>query len=481
MFVFICALRGSVEATKYAQSLIEALINDSDKKFEQQLPKLKPLTSSNSSHSGQKQKQSVSGGSAKVSAANSNGVYNVVMPSSKEDQKNVSGKLPSSVSLPSAWAQPSAAILQPKMKASAAVTNSDITITSAWIAGNASRSQPEASRMSYSDRAKAAVALTVADQSGSWSPPVEAMSACNVESSPVSSTTVMRPEPVPLPIVVPSVAALPVAPVSRPAAVATTIVRDYSPFNNMLSQLTGSVLAKRPADDFASIAAAGVVSSSQLMSPDTFTADSSVYHQSIVTSSSDPELMAKAPGYRPMAGADPAKAPGHRVSKDSSSFGTRGCSTTSAAVNDSNFQSHDFGRPNSTPTAAMSLINDSNLVGRALAASLDRPQSLYGGGNIYGPGPGLGYTQHSHLPPFAQGSHSLDAFVSSVQHGVDGVSGQQPFGTPCSLGSSVNETSVLAAPLMTASIAPGSVVSHDHNTFDNRLGVSASSSASECN
>jgi hypothetical protein len=469
-----------VEATKYAQSLIEALINDTDKKFEHQLPKLKPL-SSNSSHTGQKQKQLTAGGSGKTPALNTNGAVTASVSLTKDDQhKNAPGKAATTVSFPSAWAQPSAAILQSKPKTSMAFTSSETAVSTAWNASaTALRAPSETARMTYSERAKAAVVSTGAtDTTGSWSPPVEKMAAASVEAVAIISSTAIRPEPVPLPIVVSSTAALTGVVAARPAAIATTIVRDYSPFDNKLSQITEAVLAKRTADDFASVAAAGVVvTSSQLLAPATY-ADESPTYQANAPGTADPDLMAKAPGYRPQASADPSKAPGHRVSKDP--FGPRGCTTTSATPSDNNFQSHDFGRPSSTPTAAVSLISDSSLVGRALGASLDRPPSLYGPNNIYGSGPGLGFTQHGHLPPFAGNVHSAESFVSSLHHGMGNASLQQPFGAPCSLGSAVNETSVLAAPLMTTSVAPGSIVSHDHITFDHRLGVpSASSSARE--
>jgi len=466
-----------VEATKYAQSLIEALINDTDKKFEHQLPKLKPLTST-CTQSGQKQKQSAANGAGKSSSTLVNGLNSNVVSLSKDDaQKNASGKLISSVSLPSAWGQPSSAILQSKSKVVVAVTSTEVTVSSAWNATSVSRSAPEASKMSYSDRAKASAASMTSELVGSWSPPVELMTNSSVEVLNTSTATTSRPEPVPLPlpIVVSATTTLTGVSISRP-----TTARDYSPFDNPLSQITESVLAKRSGDDFASVAAAGiVVTSSQLLTPATFADNSAPYHIG-TNNTTDPDLMAKAPGYRPLAGTDPSKAPGHRANKDVSSFGPRGCMTTSATANDNSFQSHEFGRPSSTPTASMSLMNDASMVIRDLAASLDRPMSMYGGGgNMYGPGSGLNFPQHAHMTAFSTNVHARETFVSTYQTGVSGTSvQQQTFGTPCSLGSAVNETSVLAAPLMTTSIAPGSVMSHDQMIFDNRRGVSTAASSS---
>ena len=155
---FLC--RGSVEATKYAQSLIEALINDTDKKFEHQLPKLKPLTSS-STQSGQKQKQSTANGNAKASSTLVNGVTTNAVPPTKEDAlKNSSGKVTTAIFVPSVWGQPSAAILQSKSKSTVTVTGTDTTVSAAWNATSASRVAQEASKMSYSGRAKASATST---------------------------------------------------------------------------------------------------------------------------------------------------------------------------------------------------------------------------------------------------------------------------------------------------------------------------------
>ena len=246
--------------------------------------------------------------------------------------------------------------------------------------------------------------------------------------------------------------------------------RDYSPFNNVLSQITESVLAKRTADDFASVAAAGVVTTTSATPNFVIDKTAPSYKSPPTTDMSDPDLMAKAPGYRPPASIDPSKAPGHRAGKDAVSFGPRSV----VAANDVSvgYQPADFPRPNSTPTVAMSLMDNTDLVGHALGSSLDRPPSLYAT-----PGPMYGFSQlPGHLPAFsATSGMSLEQFAVSLPHAgsVGGI--HQVFGAPCSLGSSVNETSVLAAPLMTTSVATGSALSPEHqNVVENRLGVSSS-------
>lgn len=439
--------RGSAEATKYAQSLIEALINDTDKKFEQQLPKMKPLQPTSTSHSNQKQKTS---SSAKSSYAN--GSTNSVP---KEDQLS---KLSASKNGSSAgnftigaWQQPPSSSVK-----SSSGLNSALMMASAWSGDSTNvRASPEISKMSYSDRAKIVIVPSCSDSS---SPPVDKMTAscaaANTSSSSSSSNGSVQPtasqiprcEPQPLPIVTATGFPGPAA-VSRLNAAATSVMRDYSPFDNTLSQIIAeSVLAKRT-DDFASVAAAGVITSSPPLSV-SYSEDMSAVPPP--ASASDPH---KAPGYKISACSDPAKAPGHRVSKDATSA-TRAQTMASTSA-ETGFKPSDYGRPNSTPNAAASssLADNDGPVGPALAASLDRPASFYISSSYR---PNLSYS----VPPPPPGLMQLGAMQTGDVY-VPPASQVHQFGTPRNSGGAVTETSVLAAPLMATSLAS---VSHPDGT-----------------
>ena len=297
-----------MEATKYAQSLIEALINDTDKKFEQQLPKMKPLQATTTSHSSQKQKSA-----SNVKSSGANGVTNAV---AKDDQlsrlsaiKNSGAASVGNFTI-GAWQQPALSV-----KASS-VINAAVTVSSVWCGDSAAvRASPEMNKMSYSDRAKAVVVSSSNESSSvSRSPPVDKMTASSAAPSAgsggvggvqLAASVPARCEPQPLPIVAatgfPGSAA--VSRLSGTAA-ASSVMRDYSPFDNALSQIIAeSVLAKRT-DDFASVAAAGVITSSPPLSV-SYSEDTTAIP--LPASASDPH---KAPGYKISACSDPAKAPG---------------------------------------------------------------------------------------------------------------------------------------------------------------------------
>jgi predicted RNA-binding protein YlqC (UPF0109 family) len=462
----IITIKGSVEAARYAQTLIEALINDTDKKFEQQLPKLKPLQSGTSGNGGSGQKQKTSG-----TRLLTNGP-------SKDDpsklQRVAAGTTAPVSSFPiGAWGQPPS--LQSKVKSAVAVVSSSSSAggsaATAALWNGDSRGSPEARLMSYSDRAKAAVAVVSAGDSRSWSPPTDktplASSAQTVAGGCISALVVSLPshaKPQPLPIV--TTAGFPIvtsAPRFLPPSAG--VVRDYSPFDNALSQIAESVLAKR-SEDFASVAAAGIITASPPL-PTQFSDDSIMSP----AGSSSLQLMAKAPGYKPPTSYDLAKAPGHRVGKDTP---TRTSANTSVCVaassSDAVFHPTEYGRPSSTPAATIHSplsVDDSvggggPIGGHGLGASLDRPASFYGGG-VYMPGGGINFTQPPPVPPpglmHFRGSvpnhHETAAFVPSLAH---------QFGGSRSLGSAVSETSVLAAPLMATSVAsvsqPGCIENH---------------------
>jgi len=429
-----------VEATKYAQSLIEALINDTDKKFEQQLPKMKPLQTSTASHGSHKQK-SASG--AKSSYAN--GATNSVP---KDDQlsklsTSKSGGTVSNFAI-GAWQQ----VLSSSVKSSSAA-NAAVTVASAWCGDSAAvRASPEMRRMSYSDRAKAIIVSSASESSSmSRSPPADQMTLSSTATSAISGSSsgsvqlTPRCEPQPLPIVTATGFPGPAA-VSRLSAAASSVMRDYSPFDNALSQIIAdSVLTKRT-DDFASVAAAGVITSSPPLSV-SYSDDTVAMPPPI--SASDPH---KAPGYKISAYSDPAKAPGHRVSKDTSASRAQ---TTASASTESGFRPSDYGRPNSTPNAAVSssLAADISVpICEALGASLDRPASFYIRPNLAYPvppppglmQPGQMQTGDVYLPPATQ---------------------VHQFGASRNCGGAVTETSVLAAPLMATSLASAS---HPDNT-----------------
>jgi len=447
--------RGSVEATKYAQSLIEGLINDTDKKFEQQLPKMKPLQVAGASHTNQKQK---SASSTKSSSANS--MTNSV---SKDDQLS---KMPVSKSGSTvgnfaigAWQQPP----------SSSVKSSSVVSTVAWSGDStAVRGSPEMGKISYSDRAKAIIVSSSSESSSvSRSPPVDKMKLSSLAKSTNSSSSsggnvhfvpsaTPRCEPQPLPIVTatgfPGPAAL-----SRLSATASSVMRDYSPFDNALSQIIAeSVLAKRT-DDFASVAAAGVIPSSPPL-PVSYSEDTIAV--SLSASASDPH---KAPGYKISACSDPSKAPGHRVSKDMASSSR--AQTAASETTESGFRPSDYGRPNSTPNAVASsslAAENPSPVGQALAASLDRPASFY---INTGYRPNLAYP----VPPPPPGLQ-----IGAMPTGDMYVSPHQ-LGAPRNPGGAVTETSVLAAPLMATSLASGSHTDNTINRFSLPPSVTASS------
>ena len=434
--------RGSLEATKYAQSLIEALINDTDKKFEQQLPKMKPLQPANTSHGSQKQKPS---SSSKSSYAN--GVSNSV---AKDDQlsklsTSKGGGAVSNFTI-GAWQQP------PSSSAKAgSVLSPALMVASAWPADSttAVQASPEMSKMTYSDRAKTVVLSSCSDTSSvSRSPPVDKMavlSTATSTSSCSSSSGVQlitsqppRSEPQPLPIVTATGFPSP-AVGSRLSAAASSVMRDYSPFDNTLSQIIAeSVLAKRT-DDFASVAAAGVITSSPPLSV-SYSEDAAAGPPP--ASASDPH---KAPGYKISACSDPAKAPGHRVSKDVASVSRS--LTTAFTTTESGFN----GRPSSTPNAAASssvTADNCEPVGPALAASLDRPASFYVSTSYR---PKLAYP----APPPPPGLMQYGAMQTGDVY-VPPASQVHQCGTPRNSGGAVTETSVLAAPLMATSLASAS-------------------------
>jgi len=443
--------RGSLEATKYAQSLIEALINDSDKKFEQQLPKMKPLLPpSTTSHSNQKQKSS-------SKSAHANGVTN---SSSKDDH---SSKLTSSKTggtggmsnfAISAWQQPPSS----SVKAGSVLSPA---LASAWSgdASSAVRASPEISKMSYSDRAKNVVLSSCSDSSSvSRSPPVDKMAASSAATSTSSSGNVqlatsqaLRCEPQPLPIVTATGFPGPAAMSRLSAAAASSVMRDYSPFDNTLSQIIAeSVLAKRT-DDFASVAAAGVITSSPPL-PVSYSEDSAAVAPQ--AGASDPH---KAPGYKISACSDPTKAPGHRASKDATTASVSRALTSASSTTESSFKPTDYGRPNSTPNAAASssAVDNSESVGPSLAASLDRPASFYMSSG-YRP------SQTYPVPPPPPPGLMQLGLVQSGDVYVPPVSQVSQFGTQRNSGGAVTETSVLAAPLMATSLAS---VSHPDSTM----------------
>jgi len=439
--------RGSLEATKYAQSLIEALINDSDKKFEQQLPKLKPLLpASTTSHANQKQK---SASNAKTAYAN--GATNS-MPKDDQSSKLSSSKTGGSGGLSNftigAWQQsPSASV-----KAGSVLSPA---LASAWSGDStgAVRASPEMSKMSYSDRAKNVVLSSCSDSSSvSRSPPVDKMASVSSAAASTSSSVQLaasqapRCEPQPLPIVTATGYPGPATMSRLSAAAASSVMRDYSPFDNTLSQIIAeSVLAKRT-DDFASVAAAGVITSSPPLSI-SYSEDTTAVAPP--AGASDPH---KAPGYKISACSDPAKAPGHRVSKDMTASVSR-APTTASSTTETSFKPTDYGRPNSTPNAAAS-ASVADISEPALAASLDRPASFY---------ISSGYRPNQTYPvppPPPPGLMQL-GLVQTGDVYVPPVSQVNQFGTPRNGGGAVTETSVLAAPLMATSLAS---VSHPDNT-----------------
>jgi len=434
-----------VEATKYAQSLIEALINDTEKKFEQQLPKMKPLQPASVSHASQKQK---SGSNTK-----SNGTTNSV---AKDDQLSKSsaskaGAAASNFAI-GAWQQPPSCLVK-----SGSLVNPAMTVASAWCGDStAVRASPEMNRMSYSDRAKAiAVSSSSESSSVSWSPPADKMAAFSTAVNANSSGNVQmtagatpRCEPQPLPIVT-ATGFSGSAALSRLSAAASSVIRDYSPFNNALSQIIAeSVLTKRT-DDFASVAAAGVITSSPPL-PVSYQEDAAAVP--LPASASDPH---KAPGYKISACSDPTKAPGHRASKDTTSI-SRAPTTTSATA-ESGFKPSDYGRPNSTPNAAVgsSLSADnSELVSQTLGASLDRSASLYISSSYR---PNVAYT----VPPPPPGLMHLGGPMHTADVYVPSASQVHQFGALRNSAGAVTETTVLAAPLMATSLASAS---HPDNT-----------------
>ena len=441
--------RGSLEATKYAQSLIEALIHDTDKKFEQQLPKMKPLQPASTSHAGQKQK----------SAKSSNGATN---SAAKDDQLSKQSASKSAASSASnftigAWQQPPPAASSSVKSGS--VLSPALMMASPWSGDSTTatvRASPEMGKMSYSDRAKTTVVVVSSCSDSSWSPPVDKMTMSSMATSAnISSggTTVQlalsqapRCEPQPLPIVTATGFPGP-AGVSRLSAPPSSVMRDYSPFNNTLSQIIAeSVLAKRT-DDFASVAAAGVVTSSP---PISYSDDPAA--GPAPASASDPH---KAPGYKISAySGDPSKAPGHRLVKDASSVSSRAAQSTASSTTESGFRPSDYGRPSSTPNAVIvssSFVDNSGPVGPSLAASLDRPQSFYMGSSYR---PNLAYPVPPPPPP---GLMQLGAVQTGDVYAPPSSQVHQ-FGTPRNIVGSgaVTETSVLAAPLMATSLASAS-------------------------
>ena len=141
---------------------------------------------------------------------------------------------------------------------SGSLVNPAMTVASAWCGDStAVRASPEMNRMSYSDRAKAiAVSSSSESSSVSWSPPADKMAAFSTAVNANSSGNVQmtagatpRCEPQPLPIVT-ATGFSGSAALSRLSAAASSVIRDYSPFNNALSQIIAeSVLTKRT-DDF---------------------------------------------------------------------------------------------------------------------------------------------------------------------------------------------------------------------------------------
>ena len=427
-----------MEATKYAQSLIEALINDTDKKFEQQLPKMKPLQTASVAHgAGQKQKS--------ASNAKLNGVAS---SAAKDDQTSKpsmkSGGVASSVV--GAWQQP-------------CLKSGNVAVTSgasAWSGDStaAVRASPEMSKMSYSDRAKAIVIVSAAAESSSVSrsPPVDKMKMLSAATSVsgnssgggvqlAASGSGQRCEPQPLPIVTASGFPATPAAVSRLSA-STSFMRDYSPFDNALSQIIAeSVLTKRT-DDFASVAAAGVVTSSPPLSV-SYCEDATVSMPPPATAS-DPH---KAPGYKMSACSDPTKAPGHRATKDAASYRGAQVPPISTSADGSGFRPSEYGRPSSTPNAAASSsLTADNSSGQTLGASLDRPASFFmsAGYRPYQvppppPPPGL-------MPMGPVATSDVYVLPASQFGGARNTGG----------GGAVTETSVLAAPLMATSLASAS-------------------------
>ena len=425
-----------MEATKYAQSLIEALINDTDKKFEQQLPKMKPLQPASVSHGGQKQKTS--------SSAKSNGMANSLP---KDDQLSKSSMSKSGGNCAvGAWQQPSFMSVK-----SGGVVVTAVTVASAWSSDStAVRASPEMNKMSFSDRAKAIIVSAATECSSvSRSPPIDKMKVLSMSNSASSSSSSIqlaasmpqRCEPQPLPIVTATGFPMPAA-MSRLNANTASFMRDYSPFNNALSQIIAeSVLAKRT-DDFASVAAAGVVTSSPPLSM-SYCEDATA-SMPPPASASDPH---KAPGYKMSACSDPAKAPGHRASKDPSSSRTQIPISTST---EPGFRPSDYGRPSSMPNAAVNSSLAADISGPAdqtLGASLDRPASFFAAYQV--------------PPPPPPGLMQLGPVAATGDVYVLPPSQMHQFGAGQSTGSAVTETSVLAAPLMATSLAS---VSHPDST-----------------
>lgn len=442
--VVLCVCRGSVEATKYAQSLIEALINDTDKKFEQQLPKMKPLQTAGALHGGQKQKS--------ASSCKSNGATS---SAPKDDQlfKSSVSKSGSSFAV-SAWQQPSLTSVK-----SGSVAAPIVTVASAWSTESAAvRASPEMGKMSYSDRAKAVIVSAATESSSvSRSPPVDRMKLSSVAISTSSSSSgggvqlaasaPQRCEPQPLPIVTAAGFPAPVA-VSRLSATASSsFMRDYSPFDNALSQIIAeSVLSKRT-DDFASVAAAGVVTSSPPLSV-SYCEDATASVPP-PASASDPH---KAPGYKMSACSDPTKAPGHRASKDPSSSRAQAPPTSTSA--ESAFRPGDYGRPSSTPSAAVSsslAADNSGPAIQTLGASLDRPASFFMSAcTSYRPN-----VAYQVPPPPPPGLMQVGPAATGDVY-VLPASQVHQFGAARNTGGAVTETSVLAAPLMATSLASAS-------------------------
>jgi len=456
-------VRGSVEATKYAQSLIEALINDTDKKFEQQLPKMKPLQTTTVSHAGVKQKSA-----SNVKSSGANGVTNIL---AKDDQllrlsatKSTGAAAISNFTI-GAW-QPQQQQSASSVKSSS-VVNAAVTVASAWCGDSAAvRASPEMNKMSYSDRAKAIIVSSSNESASvSRSPPVDKMTASSAApcagSGSVGSgvqftaSVPTRCEPQPLPIVAatgfPGSAA-----VSRlsGAAAASSVMRDYSPFDNALSQIIAeSVLAKRT-DDFASVAAAGVITSSSPLSV-SYSEDATAVP--LPASASDPH---KAPGYKISACSDPAKAPGHRASKDPSTASR--ATTTTSTNTESGSKPSEYGQPSSTSNVAVGSSLGADSGGPVSESSLDRPASYYITSSYR---PNLAYP----VPPPPPGLMQLgpmqtgDVYMPAVSQFGAGRAG------------AVTETTVLAAPLMATSLAS---VSHADNTVHHfNLPPSVSTSA----
>jgi len=465
------ACRGSVEATKYAQLLIEALINDTDKKFEQQLPKMKPLQPASTSHGTQKQKL--------ASNQRSNGLAGSA-PKENQLPKSAATKagVGSGCFAVGAWQQtPSSAV-----KGNSAPV-APATVASAWSTDStAVRASPDIGKISYSDRAKGVITVSSYNDHAknavmpssaessyvSRSPPLDKMkillpatssSISGGSGGVVFSATSLpqRCEPQPLPIVTATSFASPTA-LSRLSATMASVMRDYSPFNNALSQIIAeSVLTKRT-DDFASVAAAGVVTSSPPLSVSY--ADDATAPVPLPAAVSDPH---KAPGYKAVAASDPTKAPGHRASKDVAS--SLRAQAPSSTATDAGYRPVDYGRPNSTPNAAVNLSvaadnpelvcsnnvglggpDNPGLVGQALAASLDRPASFYANTAFC---PSVGYPVPPPPPP---------GLVQMGPAPAGDVSQLHQFGAARNC---VTETSVLAAPLMATSL---SSVSHADST-----------------